>query len=1385
MMLIISKMRSFLEMEVALATKKSPSIGALGIISGILFTLTVLCGTLLASTITTAEEKKDNFSVVIPISCTMSGTVDTAHAASLQLGTYSGASGSPYANGIGKTTLTTFCTDENGFAIYAIGNTGDVEGTNTMVGTTSGATINTKAYESTDTVSNWAMKITKVTNSSESYLPQNMSILDNYDSWHAVPSSYTKVAHYHATTGSSVTDDLLGAKVETTYAVYVSTDQTPDSYTGQVKYVLVHPYNDVSPDTDEYTTTVTLGANITKVTFTSDITEPQTVKTSGDTVSLYDGVTYTITATTEDGYELASWTTDQYGTIGNATQNPTTFTATGTTTLSATSQPEPSACPTATTFPNVTYMQDLTSGDVSSLPTEVTYKIKDKRDDQTYCVAKLADDKLWMTENLNLAGGTALDADKTDVTSTYISSFSTSNNLTKNSDTIVLPASSTSGFDTDDYSYVYNSGNKTNCGASGQNTPCYSYYSWDAATLGSGRSISTDNTDAAQSICPKGWKLPSAHNGSGAAAEATDFRKLMIGYGGSNSIQTYNSSTTPTGATMYGNIGPGTTPNFLLAGYYYNSWFYDGGSYGSYWSSTSYSGVYNARSLSFNSSNVYSADYNGRLGGFNVRCLFSSQPTPTTETLTVSLDSNVTSVTFSDGTNPDQTVTTNGGTVNLYPNTSYTITATTASGYEFSSWTAGTNATLGSTTTNPTTLTITAATTLSATSHEVTQSSCSSSPMISTVATGITYMQDINSSNKSTVLSALTQDSTYQIKDNRDNQTYCVGKLADGNLWLLDNLALDLTNSTVLSGMNENNTHASNTTLNYLKNGGGTTSDQYAITGVVNWTDSPTYASGYSYSDPLVNLTNKDIVPSDTTSQAGQYKVGGYYNYCAASAGSYCYGNGTSQGTSSGNATEDICPKGWRMPTGDTTGEYQVLYDNVSYNTYANYRSALRLPLSGLFYNGSASNQGSYGVWWSSTRSSNSNMRSLYVTTSDIDPASFSRRSYGYFVRCVLDPVPATETLTVTLDSNTTSVGFYNATLGTQQVTTSGGTVSLRSGVEYLITATTASGYEFSSWTAGTNATIGSTTTNPTTLTVTGTTTLTATSQQQTPPQSSCSTSPIISTVAPGITYMQDINSNNKASVLSSLTADATYQIKDNRDNETYCVGKLADGNLWLLDNLALDLTNSTVLSGMNENNTHASNTTLNYLKNGGGTTSDKYAITGVVNWTDSPTYASSYSYSDPLVSLTNKNVVPTDATSTNGQYKVGGYYNYCAASAGSYCYGNGTSYGTSSGNATEDICPKGWRMPTGSSSGEYQALYNNTNYNTYANYRSALRLPLSDYFGSSSAYYQSSQGRFWSSTRDNDRYMYYLYLTTSYVYPSNYNDPRSRGNSVRCVLGS
>ena len=244
------------------------------------------------------------------------------------------------------------------------------------------------------------------------------------------------------------------------------------------------------------------------------------------------------------------------------------------------------------------------------------------------------------------------------------------------------------------------------------------------------------------------------------------------------------------------------------------------------------------------------------------------------------------------------------------------------------------------------------------------------------------------------------------------------------------------------------------------------------------------------------------------------------------------------------------------------------------------------------------------------------------------------------------------------------------------------------------------------------------------------------------------------------------------------MSTGDTLTLVDSRDGTSYTIGKLADDNCWLLDNLALDLTDSTVLSAMDSTNTNASDTTLGYLKNGGGTTSDQYATAAVANWT------SSYSYSAPLVNMGYKNTVPTDATSTAGGYKIGGYYNYCAASAGSYCYGNGTSQGTSSGDATESICPKGWRLPTGNTSGEYQALYSNSNYNTYANYRAALHLPLSGYVNNGSPIYQGSNGNFWSSTRNDSSYMYSLTLNTSRIYPANSSN-RYYGYSVRCVMGS
>ena len=267
------------------------------LLTGGLVGITTCAGLVLTSVTTFADNGSvtDDVSITVPVACAMTSIIATGqeHTATLQPGTYSGASGSAYENGIGKTTLATHCNDYNGFSIYAIGFTGETEGDNTLVGTSAsgGATIPTKVYESTDTTSNWSMKVTKITDTSTTFNPNNMTITNSFDSWHTVPDDYTKVAEYHASTGSSATDQSLGAKVETTYAFYISASQPADTYTGKVKYVMVHPYDQTTPSSDGIQVTyngngLTFpgGATSNQVTYRPDCTNAYYVSTTPEIV---------------------------------------------------------------------------------------------------------------------------------------------------------------------------------------------------------------------------------------------------------------------------------------------------------------------------------------------------------------------------------------------------------------------------------------------------------------------------------------------------------------------------------------------------------------------------------------------------------------------------------------------------------------------------------------------------------------------------------------------------------------------------------------------------------------------------------------------------------------------------------------------------------------------------------------------------------------------------------------------------------------------------------------------------------------------------------------------------------------------------------------------
>ena len=233
-------------------------------------------------------------------------------------------------------------------------------------------------------------------------------------------------------------------------------------------------------------------------------------------------------------------------------------------------------------------------------------------------------------------------------------------------------------------------------------------------------------------------------------------------------------------------------------------------------------------------------------------------------------------------------------------------------------------------------------------------------------------MQNVTTSNLAAMMP--NDGDTTTLMDSRDGAEYTIGKLADGKYWMLDNLRLGGTSAIDLTSSNTNMTASS-------------------------WTLPAGVTSGMTaYDSAMINVASKDTTQPLAMEQSGTGKVGVYYNYCAATVGTYCYAEGS--GTGDANPNNDICPKNWRMPTGGDSGEYQALYTAYS-SSAANFAAALKTPLSGNFDSSSADDQGSNGRFWSSTRLDGDYMRILLVGTSYVDPQDRNYRSSGLSVRCL------------------------------------------------------------------------------------------------------------------------------------------------------------------------------------------------------------------------------------------------------------------------------------------------------------------------------------------------------------------------------------------------
>ncbi len=270
---------------------------------------------------------------------------------------------------------------------------------------------------------------------------------------------------------------------------------------------------------------------------------------------------------------------------------------------------------------------------------------------------------------------------------------------------------------------------------------------------------------------------------------------------------------------------------------------------------------------------------------------------------------------------------------------------------------------------------------------------------------GYYKIQDMDS----TICSKVNQysgDGMAEVIDVRDNNIYHIAKLADDNCWMLDNLALDPTDSTTAANMNASNTNATQEAITNLLNGGSTTTG-WSNTAVANVTTN--FDNDDSHIQPRINNASKDTLVRSygPASTSGQAKVGIYYNFCAASASTYCYaeGSGVDVPDTIIDAPQDICPANWRMPTGGDTGEYSTLaqkYTNTATETNS-LQYNLSTPLSGRYYGNATSGQGSYGGWWSSTYYANYySMYNLYVDPTNAYPNYLGIRSGGHSMRCLM-----------------------------------------------------------------------------------------------------------------------------------------------------------------------------------------------------------------------------------------------------------------------------------------------------------------------------------------------------------------------------------------------
>ena len=268
---------------------------------------------------------------------------------------------------------------------------------------------------------------------------------------------------------------------------------------------------------------------------------------------------------------------------------------------------------------------------------------------------------------------------------------------------------------------------------------------------------------------------------------------------------------------------------------------------------------------------------------------------------------------------------------------------------------------------------------------------------------GYDYMQDfagLTSSELETVKSSMEEGKQYTIKDNRDNKFYYISKLADGNIWMTQNLDYDIVNGG--ADINSDNTDVPSD----WADGGNLVDTSTSST----WENRVFVPRSY---DPGDNCWNGTVSTATTTTYSEMvttctdyhYHLGNYYNWTAATA----MADSSNYATDDLNAEQSICPAGWTLPrSGSNTGpgsfDYLVNQANLTEGPSGNLHTS---PYY-FVYGGQRGVRdwlmvGINASYWSSTTFDVDGSYSLAFNSSHVlNPKGVGSRDYGDFVRCIV-----------------------------------------------------------------------------------------------------------------------------------------------------------------------------------------------------------------------------------------------------------------------------------------------------------------------------------------------------------------------------------------------